>query len=187
MAAVPRRQKVTVLNERPPACPRLREEIQVERPREPAQTNREGVVIRRIAAVCHRRATADRPAHRSSNAAECDGLFLSWERRGARREGPSAGNAPVTWPDFGMTAEDLRDELTRIRPLNVADGFRAFYRLYAERSGKSRWGDKTPDYVLHISDIAETLPEAHFIHIIRDRRDVGPVVAPVLVCAGATI
>jgi hypothetical protein len=80
---------------------------------------------------------------------------------------------PVTWPDFGMTAEDLRDELTRIRPLNVADGFRAFYRLYAERSGKSRWGDKTPDYVLHISDIAETLPEAHFIHIIRDGRDVG--------------
>jgi Sulfotransferase family len=78
-----------------------------------------------------------------------------------------------TWPDFGIAAEDLRDELNRIQLVSAADGFRAFYRLYAERSGKSRWGDKTPEYVLHISDIAETLPEAHFIHIIRDGRDVG--------------
>lgn len=77
-----------------------------------------------------------------------------------------------TWPDFGIAAEDFRDELNRIQLVSAADGFRAFYRLYAGRFGKSRWGDKTPGYVLHITDISETLPEAHFIHIIRDGRDV---------------
>jgi sulfotransferase family protein len=77
-----------------------------------------------------------------------------------------------TWPDFEIAAEDFRGELSRIQRFNVADGFRAFYRMYAGRFGKSRWGDKTPGYVLHITDIAEILPEAHFIHIIRDGRDV---------------
>jgi len=77
-----------------------------------------------------------------------------------------------TWQDFGITAEEFRDELNRIQVFGVADGFRAFYRSYARRFGKGRWGDKTPGYVLHITDIEKTLPEAHFIHIIRDGRDV---------------
>jgi Sulfotransferase family len=76
------------------------------------------------------------------------------------------------WPDFGIPLADFRRELDRIRLVDVADGFRAFYRLYAARFGKSRWGDKTPGYVLHLCDIAETLPEAHVIHVIRDGRDV---------------
>jgi Sulfotransferase family len=77
-----------------------------------------------------------------------------------------------TWPDFGIPVEDLRRELNRIQPFNATDGFRAFYRLYAGRFGKNRWGDKTPSYALHITGISETLPEAHFIHLIRDGRDV---------------
>lgn len=77
-----------------------------------------------------------------------------------------------TWPDFGIPAANLRREFDRMPTFTVADGFRAFYRLYAERFGKRRWGDKTPGYVLNIRDIAETLPEAHFIHVIRDGRDV---------------
>lgn len=77
-----------------------------------------------------------------------------------------------TWPDFGIATEDFREELHRLELFTAADGFRAFYRLYARRFGKNRWGDKTPGYVLHITDIAEALPEAHVIHIIRDGRDV---------------
>ena len=76
------------------------------------------------------------------------------------------------WLDFGIPLADFRRELDRIRSFDVADGFRAFYRLYAGRFGKSRWGDKTPLYALHLCDIADTLPEAHFIHVIRDGRDV---------------
>ena len=41
----------------------------------------------------------------------------------------------------------------------------------ATGEGKSRWGDKTPYYVLHMNTILEMYPEAQFIHLIRDGRD----------------
>jgi hypothetical protein len=44
--------------------------------------------------------------------------------------------------------------------------------LYAARFGKKRWGDKTPPYSLFLREVESILPEAHFIHLIRDGRDV---------------
>jgi hypothetical protein len=44
--------------------------------------------------------------------------------------------------------------------------------LYAEQQGKRRWGDKTPNYVRLIPVIAGLLPEARFISVVRDGRDV---------------
>ena len=44
--------------------------------------------------------------------------------------------------------------------------------LYAEREGKTRYGDKTPGYVKEMRRIQRVLPEARFVHIIRDGRDV---------------
>ena len=38
--------------------------------------------------------------------------------------------------------------------------------------GKMRWGDKTPYYVRHMRLLSEMFPNAQFIHIIRDGRDV---------------
>ncbi|HEX8502980.1 MAG TPA: sulfotransferase [Pyrinomonadaceae bacterium] len=75
------------------------------------------------------------------------------------------------WPDFGIPAETFRAALDEIRPFTVSEGFRAFYRLYAARQGKPRWGDKTPIYCLHMDAIRRVLPEARFVHIIRDGRD----------------
>jgi hypothetical protein len=76
------------------------------------------------------------------------------------------------WPDFQLPADALRDALSVIDPFTVPDGLRAFFRLYAVRFGKPRWGDKTPGNALHIRAIAELLPESRFIHIVRDGRDV---------------
>jgi hypothetical protein len=76
------------------------------------------------------------------------------------------------WEDFGIPAEQFRASLQEIDPFSVADGYRAFYRTYAARFGKTRWGDKTPTYCLCLSTIEAVLPEAHFIHVIRDGRDV---------------
>ena len=39
------------------------------------------------------------------------------------------------------------------------------------RFGKPRWGEKTPHNVERMQAIRDILPEAHFIHIIRDGRD----------------
>lgn len=76
------------------------------------------------------------------------------------------------WADFHISEEVFRERLSAVSPFRVEDGVRLFYRLYAERFNKSRWGDKTPGYVLRMRAIQSMLPEAHFIHIIRDGRAV---------------
>ncbi len=74
-----------------------------------------------------------------------------------------------TWPNMALDAEELRAALDG--PFSLPDAIRTFYRLYAGKHGKERWGDKTPYYRVFIRDIAELLPEAYFIHVIRDGRD----------------
>ena len=75
------------------------------------------------------------------------------------------------WGDFGLGADELRVRLSQVkmRPKFV---LRAFYGLYAEKQGKPRFGDKTPGYVKQMGMIQRALPEARFIHLIRDGRDV---------------
>jgi hypothetical protein len=80
-------------------------------------------------------------------------------------------DAPA-WNDFGISEGQLWSLLKDIAPFSVAEGYRAFYRAYAARHGKCRWGDKTPMYCLHLTSINDVLPEACFIHVIRDGRDV---------------
>jgi len=80
------------------------------------------------------------------------------------------GEAP-NWPDFEIPEELFWLSLTQINPFNIPEGYRAFYRLYAARFGKPRWGDKTPLYCKNLDTIRKLLPEARFIHLIRDGRD----------------
>jgi hypothetical protein len=81
------------------------------------------------------------------------------------------GEPARVWPDFEIPADMFRSVLEEIAPFTAPAGFRAFYRLYAARFGKARWGDKTPLYCLHMDTIRGVLPEARFIHLIRDGRD----------------
>jgi hypothetical protein len=76
------------------------------------------------------------------------------------------------WGDFHLDAEQLRERYRALDPVTAADAIRAFYMLYAEREGKTRYGDKTPGYVKEMRRIQRVLPEARFVHIIRDGRDV---------------
>ena len=48
----------------------------------------------------------------------------------------------------------------------------AVFLAYADLHGKSRWGDKTPKYVVDIPLLSKLYPSGLFIHIIRDGRDV---------------
>lgn len=84
----------------------------------------------------------------------------------------------VLWPDYGVPAEDFVRRIGSRCPETFADVARTFYELYAERREKSRWGDKTPEYIVAMTAIQELLPEARFIHVIRDGRDVALSMAP---------
>ena len=76
------------------------------------------------------------------------------------------------WPDFGLDPDALRDRLAAHRTLTPGDAMREFYGLYAAKHGKSRWGDKSTNYIRKMRPISRILPEARFVHLIRDGRDV---------------
>jgi hypothetical protein len=76
------------------------------------------------------------------------------------------------WGDFAIDSDELLARLKDVRRLDGGTALRAFYGLYAEKQGKPRWGDKTPIYVTKMREIAGALPEARFVHVIRDGRDV---------------
>ena len=46
------------------------------------------------------------------------------------------------------------------------------FRAYAAQAGKPRWGDKTPHYVHHIDALLAVWPQARFVILVRDGRDV---------------
>ncbi|NUR87823.1 MAG: sulfotransferase [Nonomuraea sp.] len=45
------------------------------------------------------------------------------------------------------------------------------FRMYAERFGKERWGDKRPSYVKQVGILRRLFPDAQFVHLVRDGRD----------------
>ena len=46
------------------------------------------------------------------------------------------------------------------------------YSHFAAHNGLCRWGDKTPEYILHLPILYAMFPTAQFIHLVRDGRDV---------------
>ncbi len=78
------------------------------------------------------------------------------------------------WGDFTIEPAELAERWAAVDPLTGPEAVRAFFALYADKQGKhgARWGDKTPGYVKSMREIQTYLPEARFIHLIRDGRDV---------------
>lgn len=76
---------------------------------------------------------------------------------------------------LGIGREELKrlERLSRNgQPLTYSGLVTAILDLYGKAQGKPLVGDKTPDYVRRISILHSLWPEARFIHVIRDGRDV---------------
>jgi Sulfotransferase family len=73
---------------------------------------------------------------------------------------------------WGLERADVAAALESTPPPSYPDAVRRIFALWAEARGKERYADKTPGYVLHIPTLARLFPEAVFIHLIRDGRDV---------------
>jgi hypothetical protein len=104
-------------------------------------------------------------------------LAREWQQRVLRSE-EDVGRFVVAlagtngYKQMGTPVDLLRARLLASLPIGYADAIRRVYALYSERRGKRRYGDKTPAYVLAIDRLSALFPEAVFLHIIRDGRDV---------------
>ena len=76
------------------------------------------------------------------------------------------------WCDLEIGNSQLKLLLEQIEEPDLSDLVCAIYKILLLRTGKSRWGDKTPDYVKEINRLNQLFPGAQFIHVIRDGRDV---------------
>ncbi len=76
-----------------------------------------------------------------------------------------------TWNlDYAKIKESMKDNL----PATYAELSSLVYAAYALGRNKniSIWGDKNNYYIAHLKEVAEIYPDAYFIHIVRDGRDV---------------
>jgi hypothetical protein len=73
---------------------------------------------------------------------------------------------------WGLAPDEVRKSFTTDPPDGFPAAARRIYALNARRCGKTRYGDKTPVFVMSMPLVASVLPEARFVHLIRDGRDV---------------
>lgn len=71
----------------------------------------------------------------------------------------------------GLDASDLEAKVTAACN-NGSDFLRIVMEEVARKQGVDRWIDSTPTNIPHMLRISRDFPEAQFIHIIRDARDV---------------
>ena len=58
------------------------------------------------------------------------------------------------------------------RPQDAAEALADLYGCYAREHHKTRYADKTPQHVVHIDLLARSFPQARFVHLVRDGRNV---------------
>ncbi len=76
---------------------------------------------------------------------------------------------------LGIGREELKklEKLSRNgNPLTYSSLVTAIFDLYGRAQHKPLVGDKTPDYVRRMGTLHELWPQARFVHVIRDGRDV---------------
>jgi hypothetical protein len=72
--------------------------------------------------------------------------------------------------DLGLDEQRMIDAVVGAPP-TLGSAIGTVFRLYAERFGKPRWGDKRPAYLRHLPELLRMFPDAQIINIMRDGRD----------------
>jgi len=72
--------------------------------------------------------------------------------------------------DLGLDTQRVIDAVIAAPP-TLGSAIGTVFRLYAERFGKPRWGDKRPAYLRHLPELLRMFPDAQVINIVRDGRD----------------
>jgi len=88
---------------------------------------------------------------------------------------------------------DASDLAKKSKQQNFAAVYEALHIIYAEATGKQRWGEKTPRNSFWIDEIKMDFPDAKIVHILRDGRDMAidiadtPEMRPFTLYSGAHV
>lgn len=102
-------------------------------------------------------------------------VTLRARRLHVRHQPDLALEAILQHPRFKLWELDpdaVRMQVAKDGPVDFAGVVRTVFSAYAHSRRKARWGDKTPEHVLHMAMLARLFPDAQFVHIIRDGREV---------------
>src|SRR5215207_1941943 len=72
------------------------------------------------------------------------------------------------WRDMEIDDREFAERVRSLSLPTLADVIETVYRIQLLRVGKTRWGDKTPGYLIEIDRLRQVFPRAQFIHLIRD-------------------
>jgi hypothetical protein len=72
--------------------------------------------------------------------------------------------------DLGLDRDETAEAIVA-GPPTLGSAFGIVFRMYSQRFGKPRWGDKRPLYLRHLPTILRLFPDAQIINIMRDGRD----------------
>lgn len=81
-----------------------------------------------------------------------------------------AGQDRFSFWDLEVT--QIAAAFDRNPPPDVPEAFRLLYATYASAHGATRYADKTPHHLAAIRELGALFPEARFVHLVRDGRDV---------------
>lgn len=73
---------------------------------------------------------------------------------------------------YCLNKKDLEQYIFLNKPCNYGDLIALVYRYYSSEKELLIWGDKNNYYIDHIPLLKKIYPEAKFIHLVRDGRDV---------------
>ncbi|MFG0252010.1 MAG: sulfotransferase family protein [Phycisphaerales bacterium JB038] len=76
------------------------------------------------------------------------------------------------FPEYPVSEAEFRAQVARLPQPKAGDVFAALPAVLAAREGKAYFGDKSPIYCHWTLPLSRAFPEAKFLHIIRDARDV---------------
>lgn len=79
-------------------------------------------------------------------------------------------NSPL-FTKTGLAKEDVDDTVMR-DCRNGGDFLRTVMEAMASKQNVQRWADCTPEHLLYLRRIKETIPNALIVHVVRDGRDV---------------
>ncbi len=105
-------------------------------------------------------------------------FVVALARRG--RRGAATLDDIMAHPAFrawNADAEALRRWVDAAFPTSYRELVSAVFDWYAVDHGKHRWGDKTPGYVSYLPQLLRVFPDAQFVHVVRDGRDVAASLA----------